>query len=87
VSGWFATACREGIDLAIVLDESNHLDPNKVQRELDFIYEFVLNAASMEPGNSRVALVTYAETAKVHFYLGNFTDRRRLLDAVSAFHS
>jgi len=82
-----ATACREDVDLAIVLDESNNLDPNNVQRELDFIFEFVLDAASLDGGHSRVALITYAETAKVQFYLGNFTDRRRVLDAVFAFHS
>jgi len=81
-----ATECREGVDLAIVLDQSNNLDPKNVQRELDFVFEFVLDAASLDAGNSRLALVTYAATAKVEFYLGNFTDRRRLLDAVTAFH-
>ena len=81
------TACREGVDLAIVLDQSNYLDPNNVQRELDFVFEFLLDAASLDAGNSRIALVTYAADAKVHFYLGDFTDRQRLLDAVYAFHS
>jgi len=79
--------CREGVDLAIVLDESNYLDPKDVQRELDFVFDLVLDAASVDSGHTRVALVSYAETANVHFYLGNFTDRQRLLNALSAFHS
>jgi len=79
--------CREGVDLAIVLDESNYLDPKDVQRELDFVFDLVMDAASPDSGHSRVALVSYAETAKIHFYLGNYTDRLRLLNAVSAFHS
>jgi len=81
------TVCREGVDLAIVLDESNYLDPKNVQRELDFIFDLVLDATSLDAGHSRVALVTYASTANVQFYLGNFTDRRRVLDAISSFHS
>ena len=81
------TACREGVDLALVLDQSNYLEPNKVQRELDFIYELVLDAASLDAGNSRLALMNYADGATVQFYLGNFTDRRRVLDAITAFHS
>jgi len=81
------TVCRESVDLAIVLDESNHLEPKNVQHELDFVFDFLLDAASMDAGHSRVALITYASTAKVQFYLGNFTDRHRMLDAVSAFHS
>jgi len=80
------TACREGVDLAIVLDQSNYLDPKNVQRELDFIFDFVLDAASLDAGHSRVALVTYAASAKVQFYLGNFTERRSVLDAISAYH-
>jgi len=69
------------------LDQSNNLDPNNVQRELDFVFEFVVDAASLDAGQTRLALVNYAETATVQFYLGNFTDRRRVLDGVYAFHS
>jgi len=79
-------ACRDVVDLAIVLDVSNHVDPNDVQRELDFVFELVLDAVSLDVGRSRVALVTYAETANVQFYLGNFTDRPLILDSISAFH-
>ena len=85
-----SAACRDGVDLAIVLDQSNNLSPDDVQRELDFVFEFVLDAASVGLGHSstRVALVTYATVAQVQFYLGNFTgDRRLMLDSISAFHS
>lgn len=75
------------MDLAIVLDQSNNLDPNNVQRELDFVFELVLDALSLDAGNSRLALVTYADDAHVQFFLGNFTDRQRVLDAVTAYHS
>ena len=85
--GHVVTACREGVDLAIVMDQSNYLDPKNVQRELDFVFDFVLDAASLDAGHSRLALVTYAASAKVQIYFENSTDRRRVLDAISAFHS
>ena len=81
------SACREGVDLAIVLDQSNNLDPNDVQRELDFVFEFVLDAASVDVGTTRLALVTYAAAADVQFHLADFADRRLVLDSISAFHS
>ena len=81
-----ATGCREGVDLAIVLDQSNFLNPNDVQRELDFVYDFIVDAASLDSGDTRIALVTYAENATVQFYLGNYTSRYQLLNAIYAFH-
>jgi len=69
------------------MDQSNNLDPASVQRELDYVLDLVLDAASVDVDHSRMALVTYAETARVQFHLGNFTDRHLLLDSISAFHS
>jgi len=69
------------------MDQSNNLDPASVQRELDYVLDLVLDAASVDVDHSRVALVTYAETARVQFHLANFTDRQLLLDSISAFHS
>jgi von Willebrand factor type A domain len=79
--------CRQGADVAILVDVSGNLSPENVQLEIDFVFDMVLNGLSLDSGRSRLSLVTYASSPDVRFYLSNFTSRAAVLNAINVYHS
>jgi len=80
-------ACRVGADVAILVDVSNNLSPANVQLEIDFVFNTILSGLSLDSGSARLALITYSDTPVVQFYLGTFTTRASVLNAVTVYHS
>jgi von Willebrand factor type A domain/EGF-like domain len=84
---WLFAVCRVGTDVAIVVDVSGNPSPTNFQLEIDFVLDLIKSGLNLYSDISRLALVTYADTPVVQFYLNNYTDMASVLNAVKLYHS
>ena len=69
------------MDVSIVLDLSGSID-SLATIALPFIHRLV-HGLPIEFNRARVALVTYSDTAKIHFALNRYSSKREILNALS----
>jgi uncharacterized protein YegL len=72
--------CTRQMDIALVLDQANYLDPNALSWVVTFAQQLVYGLPVMS-GNALVSVVTYGDDATVNF---NFNTYRTVEDIVMA---
>ena len=77
----FHPECTKQMDLVFILDLSGSLS-NLYDLSIEFMTT-VIYGLPMHAGRARIALITYANSAKVEFYLNTYQSKQEVLNALS----
>ena len=72
-----------GIDIYFILEESGSVGSSNYQLMKQFVYDTV-NEFDIGPDDTQVGVVSYSNSARVHFYLNNYHDKATLLAAINS---
>jgi Mg-chelatase subunit ChlD len=74
--------CRQVADVVFLLDESGSYGPENFMKQLDFVRD-TISGMNVLDGASRVSIITFGNSATVHFNLNQFNSKQAVLDATS----
>jgi len=87
---WLA-ACLRGSDIVFALDSSGSIGRQNVEQMTRFL-ELLINSVNVNANDtdhtvSRIGMLTYADTATIHFQLNTFRKRTQILQALNVRYS
>ena len=79
--------CSRGSDIVFALDSSGSIGSNTFHEMVKFL-EQIINSLNVDgndsdPTVSRVGMLTYSDSATIHFYLNTYRKRTELLPALN----
>jgi len=79
--------CSRGSDIVFVLDSSGSIGSLMVHEMVGFL-EQIINSLNVDGNDSdstvsRVGMLTYSDSATIHFYLNTYRKRTELLPALN----
>jgi collagen type VI alpha len=78
--------CRQVADVVFLLDASGSYGPTNFMKQLDFVRESV-SGMNVLDGANRVSVITFGNSATVHFNLNTYKNKQEILDAISMHYS
>jgi len=83
--------CSQGSDLVIALDTSGSIGVKNFQMITMFL-DLLINSLAVkgnetDPTASRVGMLTFADSATIHFHLSTYSDRTEILQAINVRYS
>jgi len=84
-------ACLRGSDIVFALDSSGSIGEQNVEQMTRFL-ELLINSLNVNANDSdhtvsRIGILTYADTATIHFQLNTFSTRIEILQAINVQYS
>ena len=84
-------ACLRGSDIVVALDSSGSIGMKNVQQTTRFLEQLInslnVDANDTDPTVSRFGMLTYSDSATIHFQLNTFRKRTEILQAINVRYS
>jgi collagen type VI alpha len=75
--------CKKNADIAFILDASGSVREENFVKTKDFVKSLV-DSVNVDRLGSNVAIVTFSNSARVEFHLGDFNNRIEMIRAIDA---
>ena len=84
-------ACLRGSDIVVALDSSGSIGMKNVQQTTQFLEQLInslnVDANDTDPTVSRIGMLTYSDSATIHFQLNTFRKLTAILQAINVRYS
>lgn len=74
--------CLHSVDIVFLIDASGSIQKENFPTIEDFVRDMI-QGLDINGGRSRVGVMTFATATDIHFQLGDYTDTKRMLEALS----